>query len=183
MNKDSILTTHEDVIFSGDSTDPPLLLPPPEPPPRPALDPPTIPLPLEPPSQSIYESKPADKWDKMSGDNSTNNMKTFSSVPLITRITKEKEEIELVNMINNTHVMIKLQYDGGANTSVTNDILVLQHVADVQPYSIGGIGNGIECTKKGNQRQHRLVYIISIDKDQQVETFAHSFCSQTSHNN
>ena len=48
----------------------------------------------------------------MLGDNYTSNMKTSSSVLLIT-ITTKKEEIELANMINDKHIMIRLQCDGG----------------------------------------------------------------------
>ena len=43
----------------------------------------------------------------------------------------------------------RLNVDGGANRSVTNNLDYLHTSWDITPYSIGGIGKGITCTKKG----------------------------------
>ena len=43
----------------------------------------------------------------------------------------------------------RLQVDGGANRSVTNNRDCLHTYWDIKPYTIGGIGSGIVCTGKG----------------------------------
>ena len=43
----------------------------------------------------------------------------------------------------------RLNVDGGANRSVTNNLDVMHTSWDIAPYRIGGIGSGITCTKKG----------------------------------
>ena len=43
----------------------------------------------------------------------------------------------------------RLNVDGGANRSVTNNLDYMHTSWDIDPYRIGGIGDGIVCTKKG----------------------------------
>jgi len=43
----------------------------------------------------------------------------------------------------------RLNVDGGANRLVTNNLDYMHTSWDINPYTIGGIGDGITCTKKG----------------------------------
>ena len=53
--------------------------------------------------------------------------------------------------------MFRLQADGGANRSVNNNRDMLHVSWDIEEYSIGGIGDGIECTVK------RLFHLLCDD--------------------
>ena len=61
------------------------------------------------------------------------------------------EYIEVINMMSMaiTRVHLHIQSNGGANTSITNDITNLHHTTKIVPYKIGGIRSGITCTHKG----------------------------------
>ena len=76
---------------------------------------------------------------------------TKISVSLFSQISEEiRQDIELVHMTNRSNrVQLDIQSDGGANISVTNNVSLLHHVAEILNHDIGGIGSGITCTHKG----------------------------------
>ena len=110
--------------------------PPPQPPPTPKIL-----------NNTSYVQGVIDKWVKMTRNNK-GYTKARSSKPLLTE-AQIREDVDIIRMINRGNKNIRLQCDGGANTSVTNDETILHHIQDIPDYSIGGIGDGINCTKKG----------------------------------
>ena len=131
-----VLATHDHIVSDDSIEEDP---PPPQPSPSPTQESST-------PSLS-YNKIFIDKWNELV-HKSKGYTKSRSSKPLLTE-AQIREEVKIVRMLNRVDTNIRVQCDGEANTSVTNDVTILHYKQDIPEYSIGGIGDGIKCTMKG----------------------------------
>ena len=79
------------------------------------------------------------------------DLQSISPTNIMTLLAKENSSrfyIPITCHLLATH-MFRLQADGGANLSVTNNRGMLYVSWDIAYYCIGGIGDGIKCTAKG----------------------------------
>jgi len=142
-----MMATHENYILSQDlGLDPTEETPPKEPPPP---QPPDIGTRWK---EQRYSKLISEQWDEIIGKTkhptyTPKNVKVSTSTfaPTLDEI---REDIELINTISKK-IRIKFQCEGGANTSVTNNLSILHHIIDVPSKLIRGIGEGIICTKRG----------------------------------
>ena len=64
-------------------------------------------------------------------------------------LDKQDELLGKIQPDQLTTYLILIQSDGGSNSSVTNNVHNLHLSWGIPPYTIGGIGEGIVCSKKG----------------------------------
>ena len=119
----------------------------------PSTPPPRPPDPPKPENVQTYSQLILQQWDELIAKISRKQL-----TPLNTKLSSRSfaytideliENKQMIDTILNVNVLICVQCDGGANTSVTNDHPIMHHVVDIKLYSISGIGSGIICTKKG----------------------------------
>ncbi len=87
-------------------------------------------------------------WDTFMFPTSELESRTMTTANILRLLQQHDKEV-YSQPLSPKQAFIKLQCDGGANRSVTNDESLLHVSWDISPYSIGGIGTGITCTKKG----------------------------------
>lgn len=87
----------------------------------------------------------------MERHDTTHHIYSYKNNPNKPSLTEEqiREDVEVIQMINRRNKNIRLQCNGGANILCTNDLNIMHHVQNIPDYYIGGICNGIKCTKKG----------------------------------
>ena len=90
-------------------------------------------------------------WDTLMFPLSDLHLHTYSPATILTLLARHDStrftRAVTPELLRQQH--FRLQVDGGANRSVTNNRDYLHTSWDITPYQIGGIGSGIQCTAKG----------------------------------
>ena len=102
-----------------------------------------------------YQAPPQDTshllWDTFMFPSSELDDRSISPATILQLLAKH-DATTFTTPISHSSIRkqaFRLNVDGGANRSVTNNLDYLHTSWDIDPYRIGGIGDGIVCTKRG----------------------------------